>query len=457
MVAVQQTSLRQRVIRGSILSVAGHFVSQGIRLGGNLITTRLLLPEMFGVMAIANVLFIGIEMLSDLGIRQNIIQSRRGDDPTFLNTAWSLQIVRGLLLGLIVLALSALLYGLGWLGWLPKDSAYADQNLPWVIAALSLTPLLKGLESTNMATANRNLILGRLTLIEVLSQIAGPVVIIAWCFYFDRSVWALVAGWFTVSLTRMMLSHSYLPGIRNRLRWDRESLESLYHFGKWIFVSSILGFLLNNGDRLLFGFYLNSNDLGIYSIAFMMVSAVETLLRKLVANVSFPALSEIYRREPNGLVKYYYQFRRPIDLVSLFLVGVIFTGGREIIDIFYDDRYVSAGPMLEILGVSLFFIRFDVAGLCYLVLGKPKLLTIIIFARVVGLYLLVPLAFQFYDFSQAIWVIAINYTVGLPLLFYFNIKNGLFKLADEIKYLPALILGAVLGSTFSWIASELVL
>lgn len=457
MVAVQQTSLRQRVIRGSLLSVAGHLVSQGIRLGGNLITTRLLVPEMFGVMAIANVLFIGIEMLSDLGIRQSIIQSRRGDDPAFLNTAWSLQIVRGLLLGLVVLALSAGLYGLGWLGWLPKDSAYADRNLPWVIAALSLTPLLKGLESTNMATANRNLVLGRLTLIEVLSQIAGPIVIIAWCLYLDRSVWALVTGWFAVSLTKMALSHGYLPGIRNRWRWDRESLESLYHFGKWIFVSSILGFLLNNGDRLLFGFYLNSNDLGIYSIAFMMVSAVETLLRKLVSNVSFPALSEIYRRDPDSLVKYYYQFRRPIDLVSLFLVGVIFTGGHAIIDIFYDDRYASAGAMLEILGVSLFFIRFDVAGLCYLVLGKPKLLTIIIFARVVGLYVTVPLAFHFYDFSTAIWVIAINYTLGLPLLFYFNIKNGLFKLADEIKFLPALILGALAGTAFSWIAGELVL
>lgn len=457
MVAVQQTSLRQRVIRGSILSVAGHVVSQGIRLGGNLITTRLLVPEMFGVMAIANVLFIGIEMLSDLGIRQNIIQSRRGDDPTFLNTAWSLQIVRGLLLGLIVLMLSALLYGLGWLGWLPKDSAYADRNLPWVIAALSLTPVLKGLESTKMATANRNLVLGRLTLIDVFSQIAGPIVIIAWCFYLDRGIWALVAGWFAVSLTRMTLSHCYLPGIRNRLCWDRDSLKGLYHFGKWIFVSSILGFLLNNGDRLIFGVYLNSNDLGIYSIAFMMVSAVETLLRKLVSNVSFPALSEIYRREPDNLAKYYYQFRRPIDLVSLFLVGVIFTGGHTIIAIFYDDRYASAGSMLEILGVSLFFIRFDVAGLCYLVLGKPKLLTLVIFARVIGLYLLVPLAFQFYDFSLAIWVIASNYIIGLPLLFYFNIKNGLFKLTDEIKFLPALILGAVLGSAFSSIASELAL
>jgi len=56
--------------------------------------TRILVPEMFGVMAIATMVTVVLWLLSDLGIRQNIVQSGRGDDPAFLDTAWVIQIAR---------------------------------------------------------------------------------------------------------------------------------------------------------------------------------------------------------------------------------------------------------------------------------------------------------------------------------------------------------------------------
>lgn len=445
MAVANEKSLRQRVIRGGVWSIAGHFISQGIRLGANLITTRLLMPEMFGVMAIANVLFIGIEMFSDMGVRQNIVQSQRGDDPVFLNTAWTLQIIRGLVLGVIVLLLSPMLYWAAKLHWFPQGSVYANDMLPYIIAVLSLTPLIGGLESTKLATANRNLALGHLTLIEILAQVAGPATIIAWCYY-ERSIWSLVAGWFAVSITRMILSHVMLPGINNKWAWDRDSLKSLYNFGKWIFLSSILGFLLNNGDRLLFGGYLSASELGIYAIAFLMVSAMENLLRKLISSISFPALSELYRQDPDNLGKYYYKFRLPIDLLSLFLVGLVIAMGQSIVDLLYDDRYHDAGWMLQILTVSLFFIRYEVAGLCYLVLDKPKLLTIVNFVRAIAMYLLVPIAFQFLSIKWAILAVASNSLIALPVMLYFNKKNGILNFVNEIKVLPMLLLGFVFGS-----------
>ena len=446
-------SLKERVIRGGVWSISGHFISQGIRLGGNLVTTRLLMPEMFGVMAIANVLFIGVEMFSDLGLRQNIVQSRRGDESVFLNTAWTLQIIRGLLLCIIMLLLSIALYYAGEFNWFPKGSVYSEEVLPYIIAVLSLTPIIRGFESTKLATASRHLALGRLTGIDILSQLAGPVVIITWCNY-DNSVWALVAGWFAASLTRLILSHTMMPGINNKCRWDSESFKNLYNFGKWIFLSSILGFLLNNGDKLLLGAFLNANELGIYSIAFMLVAAVETVLRKLISGVSFPALSELYRQNPDALGNYYYRFRLPIDLFSLFLVGVIFAAGQSVVDILYDDRYRDAGWMLEILAVSLFFIRYEVAELCYLVIGKPKLLTVINFIRVIGVYLLVPIVFSFFGIKWTIWVIATNRIIALPVMFYFNKVNGIFNLFNEVKVLPVIVLGFLSGSVFSLILEK---
>ena len=77
-------SLKRRVINAGVWSIGGYGLSQAIRFGSNLLLTRLLAPELFGVMSIATVIMGGLSMLSDVGLRQNIIQSRRGHETLFL-------------------------------------------------------------------------------------------------------------------------------------------------------------------------------------------------------------------------------------------------------------------------------------------------------------------------------------------------------------------------------------
>ena len=100
----KQATLKQRILRAVGWSFLGYGVSQVIRLGSNLVMTRLLVPEMFGVMAIAGMVTIILALLSDIGLRQHIVQSARGDDPVFLDTAWVVQIVRGVMMWLVALA-----------------------------------------------------------------------------------------------------------------------------------------------------------------------------------------------------------------------------------------------------------------------------------------------------------------------------------------------------------------
>ena len=110
-------SLRQRILRAGTWTFVGYGVSQAIRLGGNLVMTRLLVPEMFGVMAIASIVLAMLMMLSDIGLTHNIVQSRRGEDPVFLNTAWAVQIIRGGLLWAAALLFSSGLYAGNQAGW----------------------------------------------------------------------------------------------------------------------------------------------------------------------------------------------------------------------------------------------------------------------------------------------------------------------------------------------------
>jgi O-antigen/teichoic acid export membrane protein len=89
---------RRMVLQNSVVEVLTYGATQALRLGSNLILTRLLFPEAFGLMVVVGIVLFGLTMLSDVGILQAVIQNPRGDDEDFLNTAWTLQIMRGGLL-----------------------------------------------------------------------------------------------------------------------------------------------------------------------------------------------------------------------------------------------------------------------------------------------------------------------------------------------------------------------
>ena len=97
-------SINKLAMRGAIWTFVGYGVGQSLRLGSNLILTRLLVPEMFGLMSLINVFILGLSLFSDIGVGPSIIQHKRGDEPEFYNTAWTLQVIRGGALWLICLS-----------------------------------------------------------------------------------------------------------------------------------------------------------------------------------------------------------------------------------------------------------------------------------------------------------------------------------------------------------------
>ena len=149
--------LKQRAFSAGRWSVFGMASGQAIRLVTTLVMTRLLSPSMFGVMAIVVMVYVIAGLLTDLGIRQNIIQRRRDDDPRFLDTAWTAQIIRGFLIWAIAVLVSVAFYVAGRTGAVSGDTVYASPILPWVLAVSSLAVAIYGFQSTKVATAERDL------------------------------------------------------------------------------------------------------------------------------------------------------------------------------------------------------------------------------------------------------------------------------------------------------------
>jgi O-antigen/teichoic acid export membrane protein len=442
-------SLKRRVLGAASWSIAGFALSNAIRLGNSLFMTRLLIPEMFGVMAIAIMVMTGLEMFSDVGLKQNIVQSQRGSDSAYLNTAWAIQIIRGLLLCLLALCISLLVFAANHFGLVPKASVYADRNLPYVIAVVSVSAAISGFQSTKSAEASRSLSLGRLTQIQIAAQIIGLICMIGWILI-DRSIWALVAGYICSTVVTTLLSHIWLPGVANRWQWDQSAFHEIIHFGKWMFLSSLLGFLANNADRILLGGFIDSAMLGIYIIAANIFGSLVQVLYKFIGDVSFSALSEVARDRSRDLKRSFYRIHIVIGSVAYFCAGILVFTGHNLIDLLYDRRYEQAGWMLEVLAVGLLPIPFELVCYCLLALGLPKYFTQLTAISVVGTLVFIPFGYYFLGIPGAIWGVTAGNFIALPAIVYYQIKYGLFDLSKEARLLLALPVGMILGKGISY-------
>lgn len=437
-------SLRQRVFGASAWSAAGYGFNVCIRFGGNLVMTRLLLPEMYGVMAVASIVLTGLSMFSDLGLKPNVIQSRRGDDPDYLNTVWVTQIVRGLVLWLGALLASVIIAQLARWHAFPDHSVYADPGVPYVVAALSITLVIAGFESTRLLQASRGIALARLTMIEVASQVGGLVAMLMWSLN-DRSIWALVAGAIAAASMRTALSFLALPGASNRWHWDRAAFAEIVHVGKWIFLSSVSFFFAGSGDRVILGGLVDATTMGTYAIAYLFFSSADQILTRIIVDVSFPALGEVQRSRPERLKATYYRFHSIIASATYFSTGILAVAGHSVIDTLYDPRYHLAGRTLEILSVALLTLPFRIATQALLLFDAARLFFWFNLVRLATLFIAIPLGFALFGYQGAIWGIVASYFANLPLIVAASARFGLFDLRRELLVLPALLAGIVLG------------
>jgi O-antigen/teichoic acid export membrane protein len=431
--------LRRKVFKAGNWSVGGYFLSQVIRLGGNLVLTRLLVPEMFGLMAIVSVILSGVAMFSDLGINQNIIQSKNAGEKSYINTAWSVQILRGVVMFLFILMLSVFSYYLSDAGIFSDDSVYAHPELPFILATMSVTGLISGFNSINIALLGRELKLKKVVIIEVISQVVG-LLFMLFLAYYQRNIWALVYGTVVSSFIKMILSHHSSLGEKSSLAWDRDAVHEIFNFGKWVFGASIFTFLVGQGDRLLLGALITPKELGVYTIAFFLAMAFKTIVRHMMSTVLYSALSEVVRNRPHDLKRIYYKMRTPLDLLVMVVVGVLASSGHLIIDVLYDDRYQNAGWMLEVLSLSTVFLGTTMAGICFMALGDSKSIMLLTGVSAVFLFISVPLAFYFFGLDGAVVTIALNSIVEIPLIFYKMHKYELLSWVDEFKAWPVFFL-----------------
>lgn len=336
---MRQDGLGARAFRSSAWTGMGFILSQVMRLASNLVLTRLLMPEAFGAMALVTAFIIGLVMFSDTGTGPAIQNSARGDDPDFLDTIWTVQAIRGVTLWLFALAIA----------W-PLAAFYDEPILARIFPVAALGLIIGGLMPTRMEWALRHLRVGLVTRLELVSQLVAILITIALTFAL-RSIWGLVLGSVVGTAVQVLIMDFALPGHRNSPKLEAAALTEIRRFGIWIFISTIFGFLIFQGDRLVMGRYLTLTELGIYNIAAFLGAVPMTLGQAIGGRLFMP----LYRQAPPSAsaanLRRLGRYRMGLALGLMSIVAVLVFGGPWLIGVLYDERYAQAGVLVSVVAL----------------------------------------------------------------------------------------------------------
>ena len=426
--------LMARAARSSAIVFTGYGVSQALRLASNLILTRLLFPEAFGMMTLISVILIGLTLFSDIGISPSISQSKRGDDPAFLDTAYSLQAIRGVGLWLAACLLAY-----------PASLFYDAPDLLHYLPVASFAMVIIGLNTTRIYTAYRHLQLGRVTFVDVAAHVIQLVVIVllAWM---TRSVWALVVGDVIYAIAHLVLAKTFLAGHRNRFGWEKAAAHELIHFGKWIFISTVFNFFAQQGDKLVLGKYFSLGTLGIYNIGYYFGTFPLVIAREIVNRVLIPVYRDVAEDGSPESARRLIQMRYAMTGSLMAMLILLAISGHALINTLYDARYITAGAMLVLIAAAMMpeaiGISYDRAALAA---GDSKRFFVISAARGTFGVLALLIGVHFWGAVGAIAGIGAAGLLLHPFLIWLAVKHRVWDPVHDLLFFSIAATTAILA------------
>lgn len=421
-------------MRGSAWIFFGFGSGQFIRLAGNIVVTRLLAPEIFGVMALVWVMMFALEMLSDLGAGPAIVRHKRGEDPVFLNTAWTMQVGRGFCLATVAALLA----------W-PMARLFDEPLLLQIIPVVGLTAVVDGFGTMKSHTATRHLALGRQTLIILVSQFVGVAVMLTGALLF-ASIWALVAGTFATRVSRMVLAQILLPGVTNWFHWDKGAARELIGFGRWIMASSVLALISKQADKPVIALLDSMAVLGIYDRANRLSEPFNALNMQVSRKVAMPAMSKVHRDRPQGMQRTYYRARFALDAAFLPLLSALAVCAPIVVTILYDERYTAAGWMLQLLIIrAAFHCVVEPGRECLVAANRPEYALWMTIGRTLGVVVGLPIGWYLAGLPGLIIAMTLSEIPALLVIWHGMIRYNLFSVLRELRAAAFVVAGAFIG------------
>lgn len=352
-------SLSKKAVRGGFWVFALSAIARALGLLRTVILARVLSPDDFGLMGVALLSMSALETFSQTGFSQALVQKQEDTDE-YLDTAWTIQVIRGFVLASI-LFLGAPLVG----------QFFGEPAATMLVRVLGLSELLKGLTNIGVVYFSKQLDFQKQFIYQISGILADLAVAIPIALVL-RSVWALAFGLLAGNLVRCVASYIIDP-YRPRLQFNEGQVRELFGFGKWILGSSILVFLITQGDDVFVGKLLGTTMLGFYQMAYKISNMPATEITHVISQVTFPAYSKL-QDNISKLGEAYLKVLQLTAFLSFPIAGLIFALAPDFTQIFLGEKWMPMVPAMQVL-VLAGLVRSIAAttGPIFQAVGRPKI------------------------------------------------------------------------------------
>jgi lipopolysaccharide exporter len=335
--------LAKRVRAGLSWNVSSSLIAELIRFVRSIILARLLLPEDFGLFAMALTVVAALNALSSLGLSRTIVANKfdsNDDLKSHLNTIWTVEILRSLAIAILM---SAFAFPMSWF--------YEQAQLRVIIPILGLTSFIQGAQNIGLSILRKEISFARIFWFELVTNVTGIALTIALAVVM-RNVWTLVLGLLLTSALGTLLSytfHSYRP----RLALEKRALRRTLSFGKLALVIAVALYVTNMADNVMIGRLLGTGALGNYSLAFNIASAPISVLVFSLGAVLFPAYAEITEHRPKALELAFTKVFTIALTIMLVITSSLFLLSNELVHLLFGSRWATAGTVLPVLSLVI--------------------------------------------------------------------------------------------------------
>jgi len=352
-------TLSQKVQKAAVWVVLASLVARGAQFIAEVILARMLMPEDFGLLATAMAIITFSEGTVITGFDSAIIQKQEKPE-SYLNTAWSIELLKNMILFIIIFSLAPLL-----------GSFFNSTDVVRILQVLSLIFILQGLKNIGIIFFRKEMDFRRQFLIDTLPLVIYLVVVIP-LVYSLGSVWALVYAMLARRIALVLFSYLFHP-FRPRFEFKRGRVRGLLGFGKWIFLTSFVGMIREQGLIMFISKYLGVATLGIYNRAMVFSSLLFRELTIMVWKVGYPAYSKI-QYDQEKLKQFFLKTLKMLTFVGTPLAGIIVVLSSDFAAVLLPAQWAGIAPVMRILAVGSYLAILNTpAGIVFQATGKPVL------------------------------------------------------------------------------------
>ena len=403
-------TLSQKVVKGGLWVFFLRIANRGVSLIRLIILARILSPSDFGLLGIALLTMSTLETFSRTGFQQALVQKKE-DIKSYLDASWTALILRGFILFIILYFIA------------PYAAIFFDApEAKPIIQVIGFSMLFGAFTNIGVIYFRKELEFNKEFIYQFAGTLANFIVAISAVFIL-KNVWALVLGMLAGNIVRCLMSYLIHP-YRPRLNFDLEKIKELFVFGKWILGSSILVFLLTQGDDIFVGKLLGATALGFYQMAYKISNMPATEYSCLIATVTFPAYSKIQ----DNVIKLKEAYLKVLQLtvfLSVPTAGMIFILAPEFTQVFLTQKWMPMVPAIQVLAIyGLLGAIGATTGVVFLAVNRPEIRTKIQTAQLILLAILI------YPLTMHWGILGTSMAVTASLIFN---PTAVYKVLNIVK------------------------